>query len=50
MKLEDLLVYNLSMELSDKVYFEVEKMDFFLKDTLGKQWIRAVDSVSLNLS
>lgn len=50
MKLEDLEVYNLSMDLSDEVYFEIEKKDFFVKDTLGKQWTRAADSVSLNLS
>ncbi len=50
MKLEDLEIYNLSMELSNKVYSEVMKMQYFIKDTLGKQWIRAADSVCLNLS
>lgn len=50
MKLEDLEIYNLSMELSNKVYSEVIKMQYFVKDTLGKQWIRAADSVCLNLS
>ena len=50
MKLEDLEVYNLSMELADSVYNVIMEFDFFHKDTLGKQWIRAIDSVSLNLS
>ncbi|MEN6589670.1 MAG: four helix bundle protein [Proteiniphilum sp.] len=50
MKLEELEVYNLSMDLADKVYHVIEAFDYFHKDTLGKQWIRAVDSVSLNLS
>lgn len=50
MKLEDLEIYNLSMTLSDIVFNEVNKMPFFQKDTLGKQWIRAADSVCLNIS
>jgi len=45
MKLEELEVYNLSMDLADKVYHVIEAFDYFHKDTLGKQWIRAVDSV-----
>ena len=43
MKLEDLEVYNLSMTLSDKVWFFVLKWDYFAKDTIGKQWARASD-------
>lgn len=50
MKLEDLEVYNLSMDLADKIYYLIEEFDFYHKDTIGKQWIRAIDSVSLNLS
>jgi len=50
MKLEDLEVYNISMDLSDKVWFLVEKWDYFKKDTLGKQLVRAMDSVSVNIS
>ncbi len=50
MKFEDLEVYKISMELSDKVWTIVEKWDFFKKDTIGKQLVRAVDSVSANIS
>ncbi|OJV87506.1 MAG: hypothetical protein BGO34_10555 [Bacteroidia bacterium 44-10] len=50
MKLEDLEVYNLSMDLAESVYNVIAGFDYFHKDTLGKQWIRAIDSVSLNLS
>ncbi len=50
MELEDLEVYSLSMDLADKVYFLIEEFKFFQQDTIGKQWIRAIDSVSLNLS
>ena len=50
MKLEDLEVYNISMDLSDKIWFIVEQWDFFKKDTIGKQLVRAIDSVSSNIS
>jgi len=50
MRLEDLEVYNLSMEISNVIWNIVVKWDFFSKDTIGKQWVRAIDSVSANLS
>ena len=50
MKLEELNVYNLSMELGDKSWEVVNHWDYFLKDTIGKQLIRAVDSISANIS
>ena len=50
MKLEDLEIYNLSMTLSDKVWDFVIKWEYFAKDTVGKQWVRAIDSVSANIS
>ena len=50
MKLEDLEVYNISMDLSDKIWVIVDKWDFFRKDTVGKQLVRAIDSVSANIS
>jgi four helix bundle protein len=50
MKLEDLEIYNLSMDLAESVHNLILGFDYFHKDTLGKQWIRAIDSVSLNLS
>ena len=50
MKFEDLEVYQLSMNLSDKIWSIVIKWDYFPKDTLGKQWVRAIDSVSANIS
>jgi len=48
--LEDLEIYQISMQLSDIVWNEVSKWNYFEKDTLGKQWIRAIDSVSANIS
>ncbi len=50
MKLEELQVYQLSMELGEKVWSIVIDWKYFEKDTIGKQLVRAVDSVSANLS
>jgi len=50
MKFEDLEVYKLSMDLSDRIWNIVIKWEYFQKDSLGKQWVRAADSVSANIS
>lgn len=50
MKIEDLEIYNLSMDFSDKVWNLVCEWDYFAKDTVGKQWVRASDSVDANIS
>jgi four helix bundle protein len=44
MKLEELQVYQLSMEIGEKIW------SYFEKDTIGKQLVRAADSVAANLS
>ena len=36
MKLEELRVYNMSMEMGEKVWSIVNKWDYFLRDTIGK--------------
>ena len=50
MKLEELQVYQLSMRLGEEIWNIVIKWDFFAKDTIGKQVVRAVDSIAANLS
>lgn len=50
MKLEELQVYQLPMELGEKVWKIIEGWDYFTKDTIGKQLIRAIDSVAANIS
>lgn len=50
MKLEELHVYQLSMDVGEIVWVQVQKWDYFSKDTIGKQLVRAVDSVAANLS
>ncbi len=50
MKLDELEVYRLSMDLGEKVWGIVINWDNFAKDTVGKQLVRAIDSVAANLS
>ncbi len=50
MKLEELQVYQLSMSIGEKVWNIVIKWDNFSRDTVGRQLVRAVDSVAANLS
>ena len=50
MKLEDLVVYQLAMEIGDDIYFQIEKWDSFAKWTTGKQLLEAADSIAANIS
>ena len=50
MKLEEFRVYQMSMDLGEEVWNIVIKWDYFAKDTVGKQLVRAIDSVAANLS
>ena len=49
-RLIDLEVYKVAMEIGDKVWEIVDRWDFFNKDTLGKQFIKAADSIALNIA
>ena len=50
MQLDELRVYTLSMEMGEKVWNVVAGWNYFAKDTIGKQLVRAIDSVAANLS
>ena len=50
MKLEELRVYNLSMEMGEKIWSIVNRWEYFTRDTIGKQLVRSADSVAANLS
>jgi four helix bundle protein len=50
MNLDELNVYQLSMDMGEEVWVIVEKWNYFQKDTIGKQLVRAADSVAANLS
>ncbi|MCC3416291.1 MAG: four helix bundle protein [Microcoleus sp. PH2017_29_MFU_D_A] len=47
---EDLDVYKLAEKLANQVWFIVKEWDFFTKDTMGKQLVRAADSVCANIA
>jgi len=49
-ELKDLEVYRISDELSHRFWLEVTKWDSFARDTVGKQLIRAVDSIGANIA
>ncbi|MEO8569047.1 MAG: four helix bundle protein [Ginsengibacter sp.] len=49
-KLIDLEVYKVAMQIGDDIWDIVDKWDFFNKDTLGKQFVRAGDSIALNIA
>ena len=49
-KVEDLEIYQMAEELADKAWGICIKWDCFAKDTIGKQLVRAADSISVNLA
>ncbi|MFM7850923.1 MAG: four helix bundle protein [Flammeovirgaceae bacterium] len=48
--LEDFKTYNRAMEVGERVWIIVLKWNYFEKDTIGKQLVKAVDSIAANLS
>ena len=50
MKLEDLEIYQLSMEIAQKIWTIAEEWDYLSKKTIGMQLIRSVDSIAANIS
>ena len=48
--LEEFKTYNLAMELGEAVWKIVSNWGYFEKDTVGKQFVRAADSIAANLS
>ncbi len=42
--------YNKSFDFSNEVWDIVIKWDFFSKDTVGKQFVKAADSISANIA
>lgn len=50
LKLNDIEAYKISFKLSNYVWDLILKWEYFYKDTVGKQFIRAVDSKSANIA
>jgi four helix bundle protein len=48
--IEKLSSYQLAFTSSNKVWKEVVKWDYFAKDTVGKQFVKAADSISANIA
>jgi len=49
-RLEDLELYALAEAFSDEILVWSFNLDYFAKDTLGKQLVRAVDSIGANIA
>lgn len=49
-RFQDLAVYKLSEELSDTIWDIVREWDVLARDTVGKQLIRAADSIGANIA
>ncbi len=47
---EKLRIYQLSESLADKIWHAVVRWDNFSKTTVGKQLVRAADSIGANIS
>ncbi len=50
LKLNDIGAYKIAFNLSNYVWDIVILWNYFEKDTLGKQWVRAIDSISANIA
>ena len=48
--LKDLSSYRIAFDLSNYIWRIVIKWDYFAKDTIGKQLVKAVDSISSNIA
>jgi four helix bundle protein len=50
LELKDISAYRIAFDLSNYVWEIVIKWDYFAKDTVGKQLVKAVDSISSNIA
>jgi len=50
LQLQDIDAYVIAYQLSNDVWNIVLQWNYFAKDTIGKQFVRAVDSISANIA
>lgn len=50
LRLTDIDAYRAAFHLSNYVWNEIIQWDYFAKDTVGKQFVRAIDSISANIA
>ena len=48
--IEDIKAYQIAYELSNYVWSIVIKWNYFARDTIGKQFVNAMDSISANIA
>lgn len=48
--MEDLEIYQLAMAVGEKIWSVVDKWQYFEKDAIGKQLVKASDSIAANIS
>lgn len=48
--IDDISAYNTALELSDYIWKVVIKWSYFSRDTIGKQYVDAMDSISANIA
>ena len=49
-ELEELEVYQMAVALADRIWDIVGSWSYFARDTVGKQMVRAADSVAANIA
>jgi len=49
MKLEELNVYKLSMDIAEKIWVVVGEWDYFSKDTVGKEKVKNLNMIDRKL-
>src|SRR5688572_2033281 len=50
LRLEELEVYKVAMEIGEMVWAIVDTWEYFPKRTLGRQYVGAADSIAMNIS
>lgn len=50
MKMESMKVLNMAMVTGETVWARVKTWDSFARDTIGKQFVRSIDSVAANIA
>ncbi len=50
LRLNDIKAYKIALNLSNYIWTIVLRWNYFPRDTVGKQFVRAVDSISANLA
>ena len=50
LEIEDINAYKIAFDLSNYVWDIVIRWNYFQKDTVGKQFVKAIDSISANIA